>query len=318
LKFGPTSAGLQKFPCILPGLDQSSYLSLPYKADGDLAAEVDRETAHKEVGAILGAWLDFISGSPDPAKNPTPEQILRQSLITTLAIAQPFRDAKQADAAWCAASQMAIPGTPSDCNISVQKVGLSHLDSCHTSYKVMPDGKLQLNMCDYTAYTYGHKAPWNPTYAGADTMDCKMIGEDRIAQLLKLPAPDMSSPAVTNRCQSINAAALTKAKELVGKFWPKGLDRFTAQGKSVVFQNDTQTSAGPLWLIKGLYFAESEKEIDISGIALTTTVKSIIYPGNHYCKLLSPSVAVEIVMTMGLTKHISIEHQAQEAGIFVV
>jgi len=213
---------------------------------------------------------------------------------------------------------MAVTGTPSDSIISVKKVGALNLDSCHTSYKVNPDGKLQLSLCDYTGYTYGYKAPWNPAYAGAAASDCKMIGEDRIAQLLKLPAPDMSSQARTNLCRGLNAAALTKAKELVAKSWQKGLDRFTAQGKSVVFQNDTQTSAGPLWLLKGLHFVESAKEIEISGISLATTIKSFIYPGNHYCKLLSPSVAVEIVMSMGLTKHVSLQNQGQEAGILVV
>ena len=35
-------------------------------------------------------------------------------------------------------------------------------------------------------------------------------------------------------------------------------------------------------------------------VALVTTVKSFIYPGNHYCKLLSPSKAIDVLMTMGL------------------
>jgi len=52
---------------------------------------------------------------------------------------------------------------------------------CHTKYTFDADGKLQLNLCDYSAYTYGQHPPWDPTFAGAQDISCKMIGEDRIA-----------------------------------------------------------------------------------------------------------------------------------------
>jgi len=82
------------------------------------------------------------------------------------------------------------------------------------------------------------------------------------------------------------------------------VDRFALHGKSVKLANDTQVSAGPLWLIQGLKVKESVQEIDMSSVALISSIKSWIYPGNHYCKLLSPSVAVETIMTMGLADRV--------------
>jgi hypothetical protein len=63
---------------------------------------------------------------------------------------------------------------------------------------------LNLTLCDYTTYVYHNQPPWEPQYAGASEIDCKFVGEDRIAQLLKLPVPDMKSADVLNRCKSIN------------------------------------------------------------------------------------------------------------------
>jgi len=307
---------LQKYPAILAGLDEGSYLNVPYIVPRDLVAEVDRKTAHQAIGRVLGAWLDFVSGTSADA----PKQVLLETLKTTQPIAQPFLDGMKADATWCVGAQRQVPGIPSDADISIRHVGFSKLDSCHTSVEVTQDGKLQLSLCDYSAYTYGHRPPWNPTYAGAQDISCKMISKDKFAKLLKLPAPDMTTPAVKNFCQAINEAAFAKAKEIVGNSWPKALERFAAHGKSMVFQNDTQTSIGPMWLAEGLKLKESAKEIDISGVALISTIKSMIYPGNHYCKLLSPSSAVEIIMTMGLKNHVgsSIGDERQHTGSIVV
>jgi hypothetical protein len=292
---------LKKYPAILPGLDESSYMSSPYISDKDLAPEVSRDVAQRKAGKIIAAWIDFVSDSSKEVAS----QALEDALETTQMIAQPFMDAIDIDASWCTESQRKVPGVPDSSSITVRHVPQLKLDSCHTSYAVNSSGKLQLNLCDYSAYTYGHRPPWNPTYAGAQDISCKMIAQDRVAQLLELPAPDMSDPAVKNFCQTINEAAFDKAKALVEKSWPRAVDRFSSQGKTMKFHNDTQTSAGPLWLFEGLKFQELQKEIHISGVALISSIKSLIYPGNHYCKLLSPSVAVEIIMSMGLTHHVS-------------
>lgn len=290
---------LQKYASILPGLDQSSFLSDPYHVSDDVVAEVDRATAQQVAGKVIGAWLDFVSGNGSG-----PKKVLSEALTTTLKIAQPFIDAVAEDGKWCVASQRQIPGVPSDAEISIRNVPFSKLDSCHTTYSKTAAGKLELSLCDYSSYNYGHRPPWDPSYAGAQDISCKMIGEDRIAQLMKLPAPDMNASSVKNYCQKINLEAFAKAKEIVNKSWPKALSRFNEQGKKVVLDADTSTSIGPLWLLTGLKFKEAPKDIDISGVNLISGIKSFIYPGNHYCKLLSPSIAVEIIMTMALTKRI--------------
>jgi len=285
----------QKYPVVLPGLDQSSY-SFPYKIHNDIAPEVAPSAAVQSIGQVTGAWLDYVSG----ASNST-QQLASSAAITASALA-PFLAARDLEQTWCSQMQKTFPAVPENTEVVVVKVPGYKLDSCHTKYEVKSDGSLKLTLCDYTSYSYTGSPPWEPQYAGAKEISCKFIGEDRIAQLLKLPLPDMNSAQVHNRCKTINMEALKQATALVSKYWPKAVDRYSQQGLKIVFSNDSQTYAGPQWLIEGLGFTRGSDSISVQGTALITTVKSLIYPGAHYCKLLSPSKVVDVLMTMGLTR----------------
>jgi hypothetical protein len=291
---------LLKYAAILPGLDQSSFMADPYSSDGDIVAEVSRADGQKAAGALIGAWVDHVTG----VGGQSPATALAAAVKDTDAIAAPFIAALAVDRGACVAAQRLLPLVSSDSNISLRHVPFSKLDSCHTTYAVGKGGELDLDLCDYSAYNYGHRPPWQPTYAGAQDISCKMISEDRIAQVLNKSMPDMKAGSVVNRCRQINEASIATAKKLVNKTWPRSLTRFASQGKKLVFRNDSQTVAGPQWLVEAMTFAENTDEIDVGGLALITTVKSMIYPGNHYCKFLSPSMAVEVVMTMGLSKRL--------------
>ena len=299
----PEPRRFQTYPVIIPGMDESSY-SFPYQMSHDLVPEITQKQAIASTGKITGAWLDYVTTESASTNE------LDAFSNDTIALTSPFLAAYDMDRQWCEEMQKQLPGVPSDTEITVTKVPGIKLDSCHTKYELTAKGSLKLTLCDYTTYTYNNQPPWEAQYVGAKEISCKLIGEDRIAQIMKLPAPDMKADSVVNRCKSLNKQALATAETLVRQYWPKALQRFSDQGKHIVFSNDTQTYAGPQWLLEGFGYDETDTQISVQGTALVTTVKSLIYPGQHYCKLLSPSKAVDIVMTMGLTKRYALTNSS--------
>merc|ERR1712166_198565 len=82
---------------------------------------------------------------------------------------------------------------------------------------------------------------------------------------------------VHNRCKTINMEALKQATALVSKYWPKAVDRYSQQGLKIVFSNDSQTYAGPQWLIEGLGFTRGSDSI------------SVQYSFDHDCQIVDLS-----------------------------
>lgn len=301
---------LRKYPAIIPGLSQSSYAP-SYPTSGDLVPEVSAEEGLKSIAGVTGAWLDYVVLNSSEAVGHLNEQ-----LAVTRPIAFPFLAAMTLDRQWCGDAQMKLPGVPHNATVEVVHAPFLKLESCHTKHE-MKDGVLHLTVCDYSAYTYGHRPPWQPSFAGAVDISCKMIGENRIAQECGLEPPDMGAPDVKNRCQEINRRSWKRAISIVQASHPAAVNRFVKQGKDITFLNDTQTKLGPQWLMEGMIFREYSRQVNISGVALITSLQSLIYPGNHYCKLLAPSVAVELIMTMGLTSRIPQQQAGAMKDVFV-
>jgi hypothetical protein len=138
-----------------------------------------------------------------------------------------------------------------------------------------------------------------------------MISEDKIAKEMKLADVDMKTDAVKNRCKALNEKAFEEAMKIISSTWPQAIKRFEAQGKTVVFKEDSQAFAGPQWVLTGLKFEESDKQLEITSEALVSPLDSGLYPGSHYCKLLAPSKAVEFIMTRGLTERYSPASQTE-------
>merc|ERR1711974_367092 len=79
---------------------------------------------------------------------------------------------------------------------------------------------------------------------------------------------------------------------------PKSLKRYRAKGRKICFMPDTHVfgNIGPLWVMSSLQRNETDQCLQVSSPKLVSTVKSCIFPGNHYCKLLSPSAAMDWMM----------------------
>lgn len=196
---------------------------------------------------------------------------------------------------------------PSSLQVKVEhRYDSASLEHCHPSTD-KSGGVLTATVCDYSFYDYMNSSIPNyaPTYEGAKDISCKMISEDKIAAELGKASVDMKSPEVMSKCGWLNSKAIETAKALLSKDWPRAVQRFEAQGKKLVFKEDSHAFMGPQWVLTGLDFKESAAEVEITSEALVSPLDSHFYPGNHYCKLLAPSKAVELIMTRGLTQRYS-------------
>lgn len=286
----------RKLPLIIAGMDHSQFCP-PFEVAKDIKPEIPNADATMAIGAIVAAWIDHVMLGASDA-----DSMLETMVKSTAQIAAPFISAMELDKTWCASAQKILAGGVQMTVSDEEKFSSRTLEHCHPSID-MRGVDAEATTCSYRYYSYTNSTIPDlfPTYQGADDIACKMISEDKIATVLKLPVPSMDSDEVKNRCRSINQQALAKAKELVRASWPKAMQRFDEQGKKITFTEDNQSFMGPQWVLTGLKVKEGANEITIEAPALISSITSKIFPGSHYCKLLAPSKAVEILMTTALT-----------------
>jgi len=295
--------GYEKLPIIVEGMDHSQFCP-PFQVSGDLVPEISNDDATAVISDIVAAWLDAVAsrGSDSAAV-----QLLKGYAEKTAPMAAPFIKASKLDETWCSSAQALLAGSPSSLRVSAEhRYDSASLEHCHPFLK--PDAGISTaTVCDYRFYSYLNSSlpDYAPAYQGAQDISCKMLSEDKIASVLGQAAVDMDSQEVANKCSKLNQHAFEAAKDIVAKDWPKAVERFGAQGKKVVFKDDSHAIAGPQWVLTGMSFKETDVDVEIASEALVSPLTSSIYPGSHYCKLLAPSKAVEVIMTRGLTKRYS-------------
>merc|ERR1719375_1890350 len=93
--------------------------------------------------------------------------------------------------------------------------------------------------------------------------------------------------------------AFEVAKKLVPA---RSLQRFEKVGRDICFLDDftVTLNIGPLWVSTDMKTTETKDCLQVSSPKLVSTVDSKIFPGNHYCKLLSPALAMDWMMTKGI------------------
>ena len=167
---------------------------------------------------------------------------------------------------------------------------------------------------------YGFNKSFNPverfapSYTSADDISCKMVSGDAIAKAAETPEGTglwpSKSPNIT--CEMMNQASIKTGVQLLTKYWPASYNRWTKQGRQFETEKDSSTFAGPQWVFaSSLKFDAGSSQTDksipvkVTSSYLYSNVASKIFPGNYYCKLLSPAKVIEWVMTKGLTKRLS-------------
>merc|ERR1712136_210273 len=130
-------------------------------------------------------------------------------------------------------------------------------------------------------------------HEAAESVDCQMVGANRVAQQLNVQTDGSQS------CQGINKVAEQTAFGLMTK---RSQDRYLQKARGWCFLDDSTVAGniGPLFLDGSISLTETSDCLQVTSLALNTSLSSLIFKGEHYCKLLSPAMAMEWMMTDGL------------------
>jgi len=164
--------------------------------------------------------------------------------------------------------------------------GLHEFEHQHTNYTVT-DGSMEVTCF---AAVEPAASSIDATQFAPASVDCKMVDATRVAEQLKVKTN------ASVQCGDINRAAVEVALKLLPA---KSLKRFQEKGRGVCYMPDTEVwfNIGPLWLKSSLTKTETTKCLEVASSRLISTIDSKIFPGNHYCKLWSPSDAMDWMMT---------------------
>lgn len=303
-------ARVHKPVVIIAGMDHSQFCS-PFHVAGDLKPEISDADATASASAIQAAWIDAIVSDSANANM----QLQGWMEKWTEPITRAFRQAQALEKEdWCRQAQLtALTKLPAKAQSQVGAINVlvrnasAALEHGHTNFTLNAvTGKVDLQIVSY-AY-YPQVSSWNPvklfapTYAAASDISCKLVSSDRVAEQVGAEGFfPQKAPDVT--CADINAVAFQKAISLLDSSWPASVKRFESQpGKSITYEKDKSTIAGPQWVfLSSLEFDESGKDsAKVTSPYLFSSITSRIYPGNFYCKVLSPAKAVEWIQTKSL------------------
>jgi len=131
----------------------------------------------------------------------------------------------------------------------------------------------------------------------ASEVACKLLSSDRVAQQMNTTA---ERPKVD--CREINKRAVQLAESMAA---PSTLERYRKSGRGWCFLEDEPVtgSIGPVWVFVSKLTLESNATcMAVASPVLKTELDGKIYPGNHYCKVLSPARVLDWMMTDSLKK----------------
>jgi len=294
---GNAEALALKAVLVLPGVDHSDFCPgfFVTKID-DLCPEVPQDVALQSIGKGAAAFLHLNS----PTSNTTKAAALgtlKDMLSFSVEMFEPYLEAfkLESSGAWCETAQRKIAGLAAadidKLQIKLDVVAFNSFEHAHTNYSQLPQGGLVVN----TISTFEPATGFGPSdvHGAAKSIDCKMVGADRIAQQMNV-STDMGVA-----CRAVNAQAVATALKLLPQ---KSLKRFQSKGRTVCLKDDTSVfeNIGPLFVKGSITLKETSPCLEVASLGLVSTVSSHIFPGNHYCKLLSPAMAMEWMMTESL------------------
>jgi len=288
---------------VLPQLNHSDFCP-GFDVPGDLMAEVDQATATKEISQIVAAFLHGQMGDSSDA------DVIKEKVAWTRNFLAPYLQAQEMErnasdtrvsaegsSSICAQGQHIIAGLSEadDSKLTVTDsfhVTSSNLEHCHPNWTVT-DGSMSSLSCSHTDYYIDIDNTGEIT--AASEVACKLLSSDRMAQQLKVKAetPDVD-------CRAINRHVVALAESMAP---PLTLARYKRGGRGWCYKEDDQVlgNIGPLWVFQSsLKMEENATCMAVTSPTLKTEIDGKIFPGSHYCKVLSPARVLDWMMTDSL------------------
>merc|ERR1712151_521195 len=300
---------------ILQGADYSDFCP-GFQVPGDIfPSEITKEKAMSEIGDAASAFLHIQAGvNTDKAvsllqagQTFTRDDLLKPmvSAMELTGEASPVEDGR---APWCEEAQKFIAGIKTDDvnrmdMISVYKTESHPFEDTRVGYTPVENtDHVQFNVSGHDNF-YGsliHAAEMCIT--PAQEIGCKMASADRVAEQLKLTSDQYDN---TLDCKDVNQHAIEVAEQIM-QTTPAGkhaLERFKSKGRPICLGSDFTPfgNIGPLFVEQTIKVDDKDGCLEVKSLKEgPTKLSSHIFPGIHYCKLLSPARVVEYYMTDGL------------------
>jgi len=316
----------QKPVIILPGLNHSDFCP-GFDVPGDLPAEVDQKQATQEIGIVTAAFLHLQVPSLPETLYAASRKVLKDRVEWTRGLMTPYlqaqewetktgdvRVSQEGSSPFCAKMQHLTAGLAPHDDHQLEVVdgfhaSSSNLEHCHPNWTHTGTG-IQVDSCSHTDF-YTDIANTG-SISAASEIACKMLSSDRITQQLKVKAADPSVP-----CSAGNRDAVHVAETLAA---PSTLARYKKIGKGWCFLEDQPTfqNIGPLWVFHdALQLTENATCMAVASPVLKTEIDGKIYPGNFYCKFLSPARVLDWMMTDSLKKSSKTQSAKSSSAVWV-
>lgn len=267
-------------------------------------SELEPEDATNQIGLAVSSWLHLQFGVRDDMDT------LMKYYDNAQNILSPYRRAAAIqNTTWCERAQqvMTHPSDDQWNKITVNTTFLKidneiELEHLHTA--VIPNAdntSFVVNVGGMSEYDRGRSTMISQglvlSPASATDVACKMVSRDKLGQAFG------EKWEIDRTCMDVNKDALLIANELMQNTHIQ--DRFNRIGKQVKLIEDSSTVAGPQWCFTKLGWKEKDDHVEVQSVTLVSPLSSSFYPGNHYCKLLSPARVIEWAMAWGLPKNVS-------------
>jgi len=287
---GETARLTSKAVHVLPGLDHSDFCpGFFVTAVKDLHSEVTQDVAMATIGRGASAFL-HLNAPTDSATQSAAMSTMEQMQEFTATMLDPILEGFELEQGpWCEVAQHAIAGLSSAdaglLKVTTDVVPNSEFEHGRTHYTLEADGTLSVSVTSAAEAATSHQA--------ARSVNCKMVDATRVAEQLGVTTD------TTVTCEDVNKQAVAKALQLVSD---KSRTRYEQEGRGWCYEPDgiVVGNIGPLFCSGTITLTETSDCWEVTSLSLVATTSSLIFPGNHYCKLLSPAMAMEWIMTDSL------------------
>jgi len=281
---------------VLPGADHSDFCpGFFVTAIKDLKSEVSQEEALRSIGAGAAAFLHLNSPTSDATKA-VAKQTMKDMLSFTQEMCEPYLQAFdiESSGSMCEDAQHAVAGLSADdsgrLKVVNQPVTFDKFEHSRTGYEV--SGNVLEATISSSFEAPGGFGPLD-IHGAAKSIACKMLDSTRIAEQLQVETTQGM------QCGQLTQQAVAMAEQLLPQ---RSLDRYRAQGRRICTKDDAKAfgDIGPVFVHGSITTKETEECLEVSALSLENNIKSLIFPGVHYCKLMSPALAMEWMMTEGI------------------
>lgn len=291
-------ADLNKKPVvILPKINHSQFAGTE-TARADLKPEIDYQSAQQQIGLMISDFMIINDKSEGllKEKNASSER-LSSATDSTRIILAPYWDAQEKDHHWCEEIQRDVlfqiaPSFAYSINHSEFKNDVAFAAS---------KPKAELTQTNEVRLSIGSQLKYHPNVMdrssipeAAQTLACKRKSSEALSELTQSTAIELAD------CRSENIKVFEWA---LGHVSSTVRERYLMRGRKLQFATDELVSSGLQWLPKGLEIKNdpNQRYALVTSSSLHTPLDAPFgLGGMHYCKLLSPTRAMEWIMVDSL------------------